>query len=382
MIINKTHAPILEQALDVAKAIKEDLSKPLTAEEKLKAVQSLTTSLNSQYKTKLVQKLGKKSTERLPSLPTGMPTVDEILIGCGGVPDGRIIEIYGPESAGKTALACHIIGCAQRAGGLALFVDAEHALDLNHARTLGVDVGNLIISQPDYGEQALEVVLAFVKSRAVRIIVVDSVSALVPKAELDGDMGDSHMGLQARLMSQAMRKLAGEVAKSGCIVIFINQIREKIGQMFGNPETTTGGRALKFYSSVRLEVRRLSNSEGGQLLNEAKDHIGHRMRVINKKNKVGTPFRETLIDLMYANGFNMKDDMIEYAIQTGVLIEGTKTKTNDGNGVPKGWIVLKGNENNYRRIDLTEPALFDTISLEAYKARDERLAQAVKSEED
>ena len=225
--------------------------------------------------------------------------------------------------------------------------------------------------------------LAFVRSRAVRVIVVDSVSALVPKAELDGDMGDSHMGLHARLMSQAMRKLAGEVAKSGCIVIFINQIREKIGVMFGNPETTTGGRALKFYASVRLEVRRLSNSEGGQLLNEFKDHIGHRMRVINKKNKVGTPFRETLLDLMYANGFNTKDDMVEYAIQTGVLIEGTKTKTSEGNGVPKGWLALKGNENNYRRNDLTEPSLFATISLEAMKARDERLALAIaKSEED
>ena len=180
-----------------------------------------------------------------------------------------------------------------------------------------------------------------------------------------------------------MRKLAGEVAKSGCIVIFINQIREKIGVMFGNPETTTGGRALKFYASVRLEVRRLSNSEGGQLLNEFKDHIGHRMRVINKKNKVGTPFRETLLDLMYANGFNTKDDMVEYAIQTGVLIEGTKTKTSEGNGVPKGWLALKGNENNYRKNDLTEPSLFATISLEAMKARDERLALAIaKSEEE
>ena len=373
----------LETALSVEKPEKAEPLKPLTSEEKLKAVQSLTKSLNSQYGGGLVQKLGKKSTKRLPSLPTDLPTFDELVLGCGGIPDGRIIEIYGPESAGKTALACHIIGCAQRAGGLALFVDAEHALDLNHARTIGVDIDNLIVSQPDYGEQALEVVLAFVRSRAVRIIVVDSVSALVPKAELDGDMGDSHMGLHARLMSQAMRKLAGEVAKSGCIVIFINQIREKIGVMFGNPETTTGGRALKFYASVRLEVRRLSNSEGGQLLNEFKDHIGHRMRVINKKNKVGTPFRETLLDLMYANGFNTKDDMVEYAIQTGVLIEGTKTKTSEGNGVPKGWLALKGNENNYRRNDLTEPSLFATISLEAMKARDERLALAIaKSEEE
>ena len=379
MIISKT-PPILEQALEVAKVIKEDLSKPLTAEEKLKAVQSLTRSLNSQYGTALVQKLGKRGGKRLPSLPTDLPTFDEYLLGCGGIPDGRIIEIYGPESAGKTALACHIIGCAQRAGGLALFVDAEHALDLNHARTIGVDVDNLIVSQPDYGEQALEVVLAFVKSRAVRIIVVDSVSALVPKAELDGDMGDSHMGLQARLMSQAMRKLAGAISNSGCIVIFINQVREKIGVMFGNPETTTGGRALKFYASVRLEVRRLSNTDGGQL-KEGDLHIGHRMRVKNVKNKVGNPFRETILDLMYKDGFNTREDMIGYAIMTGVLIEGTKTKTSEGNGVPKGWLVLKGDENNYRRGDLTMSPLYETIQIEAFKARDERLALAAKEEE-
>ena len=259
---------------------KEAPSKPLTAEEKLKLAKSVTTQLNNEYKDGgiLVQKMGKRSTSRWPSLSADLPTFDELVLGCGGMPDGRIIEIYGPESAGKTAFCLHVIGCAQRAGGLALFVDAEHALDINHARTLGVDVDNLIVSQPDYGEQALEVVLAFVRSRAVRIIVVDSVSALVPKAELDGDMGDSHMGLQARLMSQAMRKLAGEVAKSGTIVIFINQIREKIGVMFGNPETTTGGRALKFYSSVRLEVRRLSNTDGGQL-KEGDIHVGHRMRI-------------------------------------------------------------------------------------------------------
>jgi recombination protein RecA len=327
-----------------------------------------------------VQKLGKKSTNRLPCLATGMPTVDEYLLGCGGVPKGRIIEVYGPESAGKTAIACHIIGCAQRAGGLALFVDAEHALDLNHARTIGVDVDNLIVSQPDYGEQALEVVLAFVKSRAVDVVVIDSVSALVPKAELDGDMGDSHMGLQARLMSQAMRKLAGVVSNSGCIVIFINQVREKIGVMFGNPEVTTGGKALKFYASVRLEVRRLSNTDGGQL-KEGDLHIGHRMRVKNVKNKVGNPFRETIVDLMYATGFNTREDTVVWALMTGVLIEGTKTKTGEGNGVPKGWIGFKGE--NYRRGDLTASPIFDTISLEAFKARDERLALALaKAEED
>jgi recombination protein RecA len=353
-------------------------AKPLTQEDKLKLVKSLTLSFNREYPG-LVQKLGKKTTKRWPSLPTDLPTFDEYLVGCGGVPDGRIIEIYGPESAGKTALACHIIGCAQRVGGLALFVDAEHALDLNHARTLRVDVDNLIVSQPDYGEQALEVVLAFVKTRAVRIIVVDSVSALVPKAELDGDMGDSHMGLQARLMSQAMRKLAGEVSKSGTIVIFINQIREKIGTVFGNPETTTGGRALKFYASVRVEVRRLSNSDGGQIIDPVtKDHLGHRMRIKNVKNKVGVPFRETLCDLLYATGFDIKKDMVDWAIMTGVVIEGTKTKEKEGNGVPKSYFGFQ-NE-HYRRLDLTNEPVFGNIQIEAYKARDARLALAAAEE--
>ena len=341
---------------------KEAPSKPLTAEEKLKLAKSVTTQLNNEYKDGgiLVQKMGKRSTGRWPSLSTDLPTFDELVLGCGGMPDGRIIEIYGPESAGKTAFSLHVIGCAQRAGGLALFVDAEHALDINHARTLGVDVDNLIVSQPDYGEQALEVVLAFVRSRAVRIIVVDSVSALVPKAELDGDMGDSHMGLQARLMSQAMRKLAGEVAKSGTIVIFINQIREKIGVMFGNPETTTGGRALKFYSSVRLEVRRLSNTDGGQL-KEGDIHVGHRMRIKNVKNKVGSPFRETICDLRYATGFDTKKDMVDYAIATGVVTEPAK-----------GWFDFNGER--VRKSDLTGDGFFGSLKVEAMKARDARLA--------
>ena len=371
-LVTEQSAPKQEKAV---------LAKPLTAEEKLKLVKSVTLSLNNEYGGGLVQKLGKKSTKRWPSLPTDLPTFDEYLLGCGGVPDGRIIEVFGPESAGKTAIACHIIGCAQRAGGLALFVDAEHALYLNHARTLGVDVDNLILSQPDYGEQALEVVLAFVKTRAVRIIVIDSVSALVPKAELDGDMGDSHMGLQARLMSQAMRKLAGEVSKSGTIVIFINQVREKIGTTWGNPETTTGGRALKFYSSVRLEVRRLSNTDGGQLIDPVtKDHLGHRMRIKNVKNKVGVPFRETICDLLYAMGFDTKKDMVDYAIMTGVAVEGTKTKADEGNGVPKGWYGFQ--ENHYRRNDLTNEPVFGSLKVEAFKARDARLALAAQAFEE
>lgn len=331
--------------------------------------------MNKQYDTILIQKLGKKTGKRMACLPTNLPTVDEIMIGCGGFPWGRIVEIYGPESAGKTAFACHIIACAQALGEFAAMVDAEHALDVNHASTIGVDVDNLIISQPDYGEQALEVVLELVKTRAVKVIVVDSVSALVPKAELDGDMGDSHMGLQARLMSQAMRKLAGEVRKSGCLVIFINQVREKIGVMFGNPETTSGGRALKFYASVRLEVRRLSKTDGGEL-KEGDIHIGHRMRVKNVKNKVGSPFRETCVDLRYANGFDVKEDMIEYAIKTGVLLEGTGTKDKPGNGVPKGWIGFQGT--NYRRFDLTADEVFAKVATDAYAARDARLKAAAE----
>lgn len=343
---------------------KEAPSKPLTAEEKLKLAKSVTTQLNNEYKEGgiLVQKMGKRSTSRWPSLPTELPTLDEIVIGCGGVPDGRIIEIYGPESAGKTAFCLHVIGCAQRAGGLAVFVDAEHALDLNHAKTIGVDIDNLIVSQPDYGEQALEVVLAFVRSHAVRVIVIDSVSALVPKAELEGDMGDSHMGLQARLMSQALRKLTGAVSKSGTIVIFTNQVREKIGVMFGNPEVTTGGRALKFFSSVRLEVRRLSNTDGGQL-KDGDTHIGHRMRIKNVKNKVGSPFRETVCDLLYATGFDTKKDMVDYAIETGVVTEPAK-----------GWFEFNGQK--VRKTDLTVEPLYGTLRMETIKARDARLALA------
>ena len=364
---NKTSGVLETEPSAKKQTEKSEPAKPLTAEEKLKLAKSVTTQLNNEYKDGgiLVQKIGKRSTSRWPSLSTDLPTLDELVLGCGGVPEGRIIEIFGPESAGKTAISLQIVGCAQRAGGLALFVDAEHALDLNHARTLGVDVDNLIVSQPDYGEQALEVVLAFVRSRAVRIIVVDSVSALVPKAELDGDMGDSHMGLQARLMSQAMRKLAGEVAKSGTIVIFINQIREKIGVMFGNPETTTGGRALKFYSSVRLEVRRLSNTDGGQL-KEGDTHIGHRMRIKNVKNKVGSPFRETVCDLLYATGFDTKKDMVDYAIETGVVTEPAK-----------GWFEFNGQK--VRKTDLTVEPLYGTLRMETIKARDARLAQAQES---
>jgi len=296
--------------------------------------------------------------------------VDEDVIGCGGIPRGRIIEIYGPESAGKTAFSLHVIAQAQQAGGLAAIVDAEHALMLTHAKTLGVNIDELIISQPDYGEQALEVVLALTQTRAVDIIVVDSVSALVPKAELDGDMGDSHMGLQARLMSQAMRKLVGVAEKSGTTIIFINQVREKIGVMFGNPETTTGGRALKFYASVRFEVRRLSKTDGGEI-KDGDVHIGHRMRIKNVKNKVGYPFREAIVDLLYSSGFDTKADTVEFLLEHDGIVVGDQTKEKEGNGVPKGWLGFEGE--NYRRGELTAEPVYEKISLAAKRVIDDKI---------
>jgi recombination protein RecA len=333
----------------------------LTKAEKLDAIKGVTASLNKEYESELVQKLGKRSAARLPSLASGMPTLDEIALVVGGLPDGRVIEIFGPESSGKTTLALHFIAMAQALGEMAAIIDAEHALDTNYARKLGVDVNNLVISQPDYGEQAIEVLLALVKTRAFRIIVVDSVSALVPLSELEGDMTDASMGVQARLMSKAMRKLVGAAHQAGTIVIFINQIREKIGVSFGNPEVTTGGRALKFFSSVRMAVRRLSKTDGGEIKDDADVHVGHRMNVRIVKNKVGPPLRETQIDLLYETGFDQRADIIEYAIQTGVVTPG-KTK---------GWFVFE-NE-NMRKMDLTDEAVFAKVKSAAYSARDARL---------
>lgn len=270
--------------------------------------------LNKKYKTTVsLVKLGDQVGVQLPSISTGLPTIDWYIIGTGGIPEGRIIEIFGPESAGKTTLALWIIGKVQKRGGVAALVDAEHALDPNHAAQLGVNMDELFISQPDSGEQALETVEAMVEKRAVDLIVVDSVSALVPQAELDGEMGDSHMGLQARLMSQAMRKLRGICHTNNVTLIFINQIREKIGVMFGSPETTTGGRALKFYASVRLDVRRRKAIMQGTEL------IGHTLEIKAAKNKVGTPLRTTEVDLLYGQGFDEENNLIEYAISIGLV---------------------------------------------------------------
>jgi recombination protein RecA len=295
---------------------------PLTEKQKWDVLAGLSLQLDKDHSTtNSLIRLGSKRGVLLPSLPTGLYTFDYELIQTGGVPKGRIIEIFGPESAGKTSLALHIIAECQARGGIAAFVDAEHALDPNYALIFGVDIDNLLVSQPDCGEDALNTVEALVDSRAVDIIVVDSVSALVPRDELEGEMGDVHMGLQARLMSQACRKLVAKTARSGVIVIFINQIREKIGVMFGNPETTSGGRALKFYASIRIDVRRQNSKDVPPLKDGDNNLIGHTIKLKVVKNKCGVPFKETLVDLYYTSGFDKIASLIEYADHRDLFVK-------------------------------------------------------------
>ena len=318
-------------------------------DEKQKALEAALGQIEKQYGKGTVMKLGDKSQMQVETVPTGSLSLD-IALGVGGVPKGRIIEIYGPESSGKTTVALHMVAEVQKRGGVAGFIDAEHALDPAYAKNIGVDIENLYISQPDCGEQALEITETMVRSGAVDIVIVDSVAALVPKAEIDGDMGDSHMGLQARLMSQALRKLTAVISRSNCIVIFINQLREKLGVMFGNPETTTGGRALKFYASIRLDVRRTETlKQGGEM-------VGNHTRVKVVKNKVAPPFKEAEFDIMFGKGIVKEGDLIDIASNLGIIAKSGAWYAYEGEKIGQG-------RENAKMFLTTHPEIADEVEL-------------------
>ncbi|MDO5539717.1 MAG: recombinase RecA [Eubacteriales bacterium] len=341
-------------------------------DDKMKALEAALSQIEKQFGKGSVMKLGDSGKNmNVETIPTGSLSLD-IALGLGGIPRGRIVEIYGPESSGKTTVALHMVAEVQKRGGVAGFIDAEHALDPAYAAKIGVDIDNLYISQPDNGEQALEITETLVRSGAVDIIIVDSVAALVPKAEIDGDMGDSHVGLQARLMSQALRKLTAVISKSNCVVIFINQLREKVGIMFGNPETTTGGRALKFYSSIRLDVRRI------ETLKQAGEVIGNRTRIKVVKNKIAPPFKEAEFDIMFGQGISREGDVLDLAANLGVINKsGAWYAYNDakiGQGRENAKIYLKENPSVMAEV---EEKVREHYGLQP----DEILAEAAQSKE-
>ena len=343
-------------------------------QEKAKAIEIAVSQIERNFGKGAIMRLGDRVKIDVDVIPTGSVSLDAAL-GIGGVPRGRITEIYGPESSGKTTLALHIIAEAQKRGGLAAFVDAEHALDPGYAKKLGVDTINLLVSQPDNGEQALEIVETLVRSGALDVIVIDSVAALVPKAEIEGEMGDSHMGLQARLMSQALRKLTGTVSKSNTCVIFINQIREKLGVMFGNPETTTGGRALKFYTSIRLDIRRIATIKVGN------EMVGNRTRVKVVKNKMAPPFREAEFDIMYDQGISKEGDVLDKAVEFRIVQKsGTWFSYNDlrlGQGRENVKAFLKENPEVFQEI---EKQVRMKVGLERDEAEADAQGKNVKQE--
>ena len=338
---------ILNKKQNICSLNKKEID--MEKDDKLKALDAALSQIEKQYGKGAVMKLGDPTAQmNVDTIPTGSLSLD-IALGLGGIPKGRIIEIYGPESSGKTTVTLHMIAEVQKRGGIAGFIDAEHALDPVYAKNIGVDIDNLYISQPDNGEQALEITETMVRSGAIDIIVVDSVAALVPKAEIDGDMGDSHVGLQARLMSQALRKLTAVISKSNCTVIFINQLREKVGVMFGNPETTTGGRALKFYSSVRLDVRRIEAlKQGGEV-------IGNRTRVKVVKNKIAPPFKEAEFDIMFGEGISMVGDILDLAASCDVVAKSGAWYAYEGNKIGQG----RENAKQYLK---DNPAICDEIA--------------------